>query len=149
MGLQLNPPIRTKMVSKDGIVSKEWAQWFRSLKVFDDKISQIVTETYTTDVSLTVRDMGKLIKFNNGANNLVCYLPSVESTDVGSIINIMKLGTGHLRIQAADSDVIGNSSAGGAIVSAEPDRVGANISLFLEAETRWSINAGLGIWYVV
>ena len=149
MGLQQSPPIRTRMVGKEGIVTPEWANWFRSLKFFDDQINQSTADVYTTNVSLTLSQAGRIIKMNNGTEARICYLPSVASTDIGIYYTIMKLGSGNLRIKAADSDTIGNSSAGGALISAEPTRVGANVTLFLQSATMWIVNAGLGIWYVV
>lgn len=149
MAIQLNPPIRTKLIDKNGFINKEWAQWFQSLKVFDDRISHHIVEVHTSNLTLGIRDIGKIIKFNNGSLNVNCYLPSVGALDVGSLITVMKLGTGNLRIQAVDSDTIGNSTAGGAVISAEPGRVGAHLTLFLNTETQWIITAGLGVWYVV
>lgn len=145
MGLQLNPPIRSKLVDKNGLVSNEWAQWFRYLKFFDDQINQSIADTYTSNISLNLNQAGRIIKINNGIESRTVTLPSVTTTDIGIIYTIMKLGAGPLRIEAADSDTIGN---GVALVSAET-RVGAHVTLFLQSETSWMVNAGLGIWYVV
>ncbi len=148
MAIQQAPPLSQRLVDGQGNITPIWRRWFQSLKVFDDQISQPPTETYTGNRTLTVRDFGKNIKFNNGANPVTCYLPSVGSTDVSSWLQISKLGTGRLRIQASDSDTIGKSSVGGAIISVEPNRV-ENVRLYLESETHWDITGGIGIWNVV
>ncbi len=147
--MQQEPPFQEKLLDRNGFLTPRWRMWFQSLKTLDDQIGKQVTDTYTTSATLKTTDFGKRIEFNNGANPVTCYLPSVESSDIGGMLTIYKLGTGHLRIQAADSDTIGNSTAGGAILTAEPSRPGMNIKLQLQSETKWFATAGYGIWYVV
>jgi len=109
-------------------------------------LTKYLSVTYTATTTLTTSDFGKVIKFNNGATNVTCYLPSVGTANVDSWLIIMRLGTGSLTIKAADSDTIEKTRAGGKIVCDESGRVVANVRLMLASETKWAILAGTGIW---
>lgn len=109
-------------------------------------LTKYTSVTYTATQVLTTTSFGKIIKFNNGATNVTCYLPSVSATNIDSWLIIMRLGTGSLTIQAADSDTIEKSKAGGKLVCNESGRVVANVLLSLATETKWAILAGTGIW---
>lgn len=114
------------------------------------RIAKRPSVTYTnTGATLSTNDFGRVIKFENGANNVICTLPSVSSGDVDSWLIIMRLGTGRLTIQASDSDTIEKSKAGGQMYCQEEGRIVANLMLYLATETKWGILAGTGIWYAV
>ena len=114
------------------------------------RISKRPSVTYTnTGASLNTNDFGKVIKFDNNANDVICTLPSVNSGHVDGWLIIMRLGTGRLTIQASDNDTIEKSKVGGRIFCQEIGRVVANIDLYLATETKWAILAGTGIWNVV
>lgn len=99
----------------------------------------------TTPVNLTSADFGKIVKIDNGSAPFDVYLPSVDASDIGSWVNIMRKGTGILTIHAADSDKIETSSPGGSITNDESNRKVANIDLILMDEDQWGI-WNTGIW---
>lgn len=146
--MQQEPPFSEKMLDRSGELTPRWRLWLMSLKTLDDQISIQKQETYTSSRQLTTSDFGKVIRFNNGSQNVTCTLPSANLADIGGSMTIYKLGTGNLRIYGHGSDVIGNSSAGKGIVSAEPTRK-ENVIVMVESANRWSITGGIGIWYVV
>ena len=106
------------------------------------------SQTYSTSEYLSSLDLGKIIKFNNGSGSMICYLPSLDETNIDSWVTIMRLGTGRLTIQAADIDTIEKSLPGGKIWCDEPGRVLANITLCLATVTKWAMLSGTGIWKV-
>lgn len=111
-------------------------------------LTKLRSVTYSVDTRLNTSHFGKIIKFNSNLD-LTCYLPNVSILNVDSWVVVMRLGTGSLRIQAADADRIETSSAGGGTVCSEPGRKAANVKLFLASETQWAILAGTGIWIMV
>ncbi len=114
------------------------------------RISKRPSVTYTaTGASLSTSDFGKVIKFDNGASDVTCTLPSVSPGHVDGWFIIMRLGTGRLTIQASDSDTIEKSKPGGQMFCQESGRVVANLTLYLATETKWGIIGGTGIWNVV
>jgi hypothetical protein len=149
MGLQAEPPVYAKLTDKDGNVSPIWVNWFQSIMDTANRVYVSSPNIYKGDAHLITKDFGRLLKFDNDRRIARCYLPKGNEIDIGGKLNILRLGDGPLRIIAADTDTIGNSSIGGGLVCAEPDRKGANVTLLLQTATRWSIDGGLGIWYVV
>ena len=105
--------------------------------------------TYSSSpVNLTSDDFGKIVKINNQSTDFIVNLPSVNADDINCWLNIMRLGTGEVRINAADQDRIETSSPGGALICNEANRMVANIELFLATETQWGI-MNTGIWQTV
>lgn len=107
-----------------------------------------VTVTYTTTATttLTVADMN-LILAVEVAGATVVNLPSVAAGDIGTWVIIHKMGAGNLVINAADSDKINDSSAGGAITNDTAAQTYAVISLVLITATEWrQQNMPLGSW---
>ena len=168
-------PVKTKIDLKDYVgISEPWRKWFNGFYTeVEDKLSPVPSAvpgnlvvwtstgrladaglnpkkfpsvTYYTTTYLTAADFGKVVKFDNGANAVVCYLPSVGASDVDSWLNVMRLGTGMLTIKAADADTIEKSRTGGEIRCNEAGRVIANLMFFLATETKWAILGGTGIW---
>ena len=114
------------------------------------RIPKKSSTTYTgVGATLTNGHFGRVVKFVNGGIGVTCNLPSVGSSDIDSWLIIMRIGSGSVRIQAADSDTIETSSAGGAIICSETTRVVANTTIYLASETKWAILAGTGIWSAV
>jgi hypothetical protein len=107
---------------------------------------KLVSVTYTSSRTLRSSDFGKVIKVNNGIENVKLSLPSVGASDVDYYLTVCRLGTGQVEIAAADSDTIEKSSAGGSILCNEPGRVVANVTLYLATETKWAILAATGLW---
>jgi len=112
------------------------------------QFGQLPTETYTgIDATFTTDDFGKVHVFDNGSDYHEAYLPSVDTTHIGSWLTCVRLDDGLFRIFAADSDVIANSSAGGTIECADTTVRVDWLTLYLMTETQWSIG-GFGIWSV-
>lgn len=105
----------------------------------------IVTRTITGDTILTSTDFGKIIIANNGAADINITAPPGGPGIIGSVLKIVRLGSGWLKVYPDGSDTIQNGSVGGFIMSSEAGRT-ANIELVLVTATKWAINGGLGIW---
>ncbi len=145
MQKQQNAPVNTTPIGPDGRFRPIWQRWFQNVKTKDDEIRRRPYKIYTNEgATLTTHDFGKLILFNNGANNIIAYLPSVTVKDLWCWIQIMRTGTGSIKIQAVDSDKIERNTA--ALKCDEPKRAAANVTLQLITETQWVIIAGSGIW---
>jgi hypothetical protein len=100
-------------------------------------------ETKTDDYSITCLDFGKTFRMNAAVSKTLS-LPSVGSVDDGGVVHAEKEGSGRLVLDAADSDYIHDSAAGGTIYSDSPF---AAISLrYNHATTRWVIIAAVGVW---
>jgi hypothetical protein len=149
MSLQQAPPFSARPLDSNGNWTNPWRSWLQSLMNLDNQISVSLTDIYTDSAHLATTQFGRTIKFNNVTKNIICYLPKVADIDIGGHLQIIKLGTGNLRIQAASNAQIGKSTFGGGLISGEPERQGANVTLHVESSIRWSVDAGLGIWYVV
>lgn len=101
------------------------------------------TTTKTADYSVASTDFGKTIIVNSSDSKTMA-LPSVGSSDVGAWVRVIKLGSGQVTIDAADSDLIDDSGAGDTIYC---DDAGlASITLMLVSETQWAIVAAIGTW---
>lgn len=105
--------------------------------------------TKTTDYVVQLADLGtsvgEAVFEMSAALTKTFTLPSVGASDVGKSITLAKSGSGQVVVQAADSDTIMASVAGGNIYNdtAETD---ATITLLLIAETRWVAFSGSGTW---
>ena len=96
--------------------------------------------TKTDTYSITISDLGKgRIFLMNAAGDKIFNLPSVAAGDVGSEITLGKVGAGKLTIQAADSDTIHDSSAGGTIYNNIAGETYILIRLKLIQTTKWAI----------
>ena len=107
-----------------------------------------VTVTYSTDATtnLTTATMNKVLALEVAGATAV-NLPSVAAGDVGLWITIHKLGAGNLVINAADSDVINDSSPGGSISNTVAAQTYACIGLILVTATEWRQRGfPLGTW---
>ncbi|MFC1658223.1 right-handed parallel beta-helix repeat-containing protein [Candidatus Omnitrophota bacterium] len=109
------------------------------------KAAQFLTEAQDTGVTLTTADFGKTITVDSGSAQVV-NLPSVDSTNVGAWFRVIKLGAGQITIDAADSDTIADSSAGGTVVNSQSDQDYATIMIELVTETEWVIVDAHGTW---
>lgn len=119
----------------------EELDYFESMTVAKNTVT-VKTDTY----SLQIADFGKGRMFvMNSAGDKIFNLPSVGADDVGLEIDLGKIGAGKLTIQAADSDKINDSSAGGTLFNAQAAEVYARARLKLVAETQWSAEVvGMG-----
>lgn len=107
------------------------------------KPKRIDREVKTNSYVITAQDLGKSISMNS-ADDKTFSLPSVGSSDDGSIVILDKIGAGKLTIDAADSDYIFDSGAGDGIYS-----ISSYASIVLEyhdTDTRWYIKHAVGTW---
>jgi len=107
-----------------------------------------VTVTYTTTATttLTVADMN-LILAVEVAGATVVNLPSVAAGDIGTWVIIHKMGAGNMTINAADSDLVNDSSAGGSISNSVAAQTYGVITLALITATKWRQQGfPLGTW---
>lgn len=145
MEKQQNAPVKVTPVGPDGQFRLIWQRWFQNVKTKDDEIRRRPYKTYTNEgATLTTYDFGKTILFDNSTNDINVYLPSVGVKDVWCWINIMRTGTGTIRIYAADSDKVERNTA--SLKCDEVKRAAANVTLQLITETQWAIIAGSGVW---
>lgn len=105
-------------------------------------------ETYTNvGTTLDSTDFGKVHIFDNGVNDVDCDLMSVATANMVASFICVRLGTGKLRMIAADADTILNSSAGGSIECTDATARGDYLIFRQIAETKWTVS-GFGIWSV-
>lgn len=101
------------------------------------------TDNYTVKTSDS--GMDQTLTMSNAATKTFS-LPSVAAGDVGTTYTFAKLGAGQVTVDAADSDTIGNSSAGGTVYCAIAGETYATITLQLVAATNWAILGFNGTW---
>jgi hypothetical protein len=104
-----------------------------------------LTETKTDTYNVTTTDTGKTLVMNS-ANDKIFNLPSVDATNVGTFYTFVKIGAGKVTIDAADSDLIADSSAGGTIYDSQASETYATITLQLVSATQWVITGFNGTW---
>lgn len=101
--------------------------------------------TYTdTENVLTTQTSETLVM--DSALDKVFNLPSVDATNIGIWFTFVKIGAGKVTIQAADSDVIIDSSAGGTVYNGEAGETYATLTLELVSATKWVATAAFGSW---
>lgn len=114
-----------------------------------DAAVSLVTYGATIDgssgLTLTTSDIGKTVVVNSSSDRTI-YLPSVDSGHIGARFIIWKLGSGKVTIDAADSDTIMDSTAGGTIYNSSSTETWACLILRLETATQWGIQGGVGTW---
>jgi len=99
----------------------------------------------TAGLTLSVEQSGETFSCNS-ADEETFYLPSVDASHVGSWFRFVKLGSGKLNIEAADSDKIADSGVGDTIYNDEPTQTYATLTLLLVSATQWTITEGHGTW---
>lgn len=102
-----------------------------------------VVEAKNTGYNILTTDDGKIFTCDSTSAQTF-NLPSVSSANIGLQFTIIKLGTGQVTIDAADSDTIEDSGAGDTIYCI--DETNATISLLLVSDTEWVITYANGTW---
>ncbi len=105
----------------------------------------VVTNIGVTNYIVLVTDSTKTFAIS-GTNSTIFNLPSVTVANAGTTYTFVKLSSGILTIQAADSDIIVDSSDGGIIYNNTASETYATITLRLVSETTWIIVGGMGTW---
>jgi len=104
-------------------------------------VARLTPVTKTDDYTVTTSDFGKSLRMNS-ADDKTFTLPSVGSSDDGARVTFIKQGSGKMTIDAADSDYIDDSTAGGTIYTTTNY---ATITLeYVHGMTRWVIISGNG-----
>ena len=106
---------------------------------------ELLTEAQNSGVTLTSSDFGKTITVDNASTQTVT-LPSVSSSDIGAWFRVVKLGSGQVTVDAADSDTIADSTAGGTIYNSQSGQDYATITIQLANSTEWVITKAQGTW---
>ena len=73
-------------------------------------------------------------------------MPSVDATNIGLTYTFARINTGSVIVDAADSDLIADSTAGGTIYCNTAGQTYATISLRLITATQWAIVGAHGTW---
>lgn len=96
-------------------------------------------------LTLTVEQSGDTITCNS-ATEQTFYLPSVDASNIGIWYRFVKLGSGKLNIEAAETDRIADSGLGDTIYNDVPSQTYATLTLLLVSANQWSITEGHGTW---
>lgn len=105
--------------------------------------SGMTTQTKTDDYNVTTSDLGQSLRMNS-ASDKTFYLPPMGSSEDGGRITFIKQGSGKMTLDAADSDCIDDSTAGGTIYTTS---LYATITLeYVDSMTRWVIISAYGIF---
>jgi len=111
-----------------------------------DVITGAIPELKTDDYTITTADFGKSIRMSSASDKTFTF-PSVGSGEDGKRITLGKLSTGKVTLQAADSDKVGDSAAGGTMYNDIATEVFANISFeYCHATVTWNVLSGHGTW---
>ena len=110
------------------------------------KWSYIPAETKTDDYTITAADLGKSLRMS-AATAKTFSLPSVGASEDGARITLMKIGAGQVTVDAADSDTIWDSSAGGTIYNDVAAETRAMVTLeYVHSVAKWVIVEIFGTW---
>lgn len=100
----------------------------------------------TGNLVVTSNHYGKTLRMNS-ASDYTFTLPSVDLSSDGAHVTFMKEGAGKVTIQAADSDLIADSSAGGTIYDDVAAELYATITLeYVHAIVTWVVVGAHGTW---
>lgn len=101
--------------------------------------------TEELEKDLTLNDLGTIRKIGaDSSDDFIENLPSVNAGHINRDVEIIKLTTGKLTINANDSDVIEDSGAAGSIYC--DDSGMAVIKLRLVTATKWAIVYATNSW---
>ena len=94
------------------------------------------SDTKTDNYQVLEADLGKTLIMNSASDKTFTTL-SVDASDIGAPLRFVKIGTGKVTIDAADSDTIGDSGAGDTVYCGGAGI--AVINLELVTATSWAI----------
>ena len=140
------PPIHVPVIDENGMCNPIWHRYFQQLSQVYDKVRRPPDIICTTTATLTTRDYGKIIRFDNGASNAQCNLMTATAKDVDCWVTIVRTGTGELAVVPDRLARIEYGSKGGRVVCDEEFRAAANLTLQLISATQWGIMGATGIW---
>jgi hypothetical protein len=107
------------------------------------RLAQIITSTKTDNYVVTTSDFGSSLRMNSSSDKTFT-LPSVGTSEDGARITFIKVGSGKMTLDAADSDYIYDSAAGATIYTTSSY---ATITIeYCDTDTRWYIISAVGTW---
>ena len=107
---------------------------------------QISTLAKTADYSVTTDDLGKSIRVTSGGTITMTF-PSVGAAEDGALLRYVKCGVGKLILDAADSDKVADSGAGGTIYNDVATQIFVPISFeYVHSIVTWVITGAMGTW---
>lgn len=141
------PPVNARMFDQLGNLDRQWLYWFQRVGVALDNYKRSPDKVFTNiGGTLTTDDYGKNIRFNNGSNNVMCYLMTPADGDMDCWVTIFRTGTGALTVIPDAASRIEYGSLGGRIWCDEQKRAAANLTLQLISTTQWAIIGATGLW---
>lgn len=100
-----------------------------------------------SEYQLETSDLNKVYVIDSN-NDLTVLVPAGDSDQLGSKIKFKHYGTGKFSVQAAGTNTIDNSSAGGSIYHEQSGiSQEGSIELQLAKSTHWAVNNVLGPWF--
>lgn len=106
----------------------------------------IPVATKTDNYTVLTTDFGTTLRMNS-ASEKTFTLPSVSSANDGARITFVKISSGKLIIDAADSDIIVDSDAGTTIYNDVSTEIFATITLeYVDATVTWVAIGAMGTW---
>ena len=106
----------------------------------------LVSEEKIDDYSVVAPDLGNSLRMN-ATDAKTFTLPSVSATEDGKRITLSKIGAGKVTIQCADTDTIGDSSAGGSLYCDTAAETSSNVTIeYVHTNTNWMIISDFGTW---
>lgn len=116
---------------------------FLSIALLCLGLSAAVSEK-TASYGLLLSDNGNTIVMNS-SSNLIVYLPSLGTDNIGYTVTIMKKGTGQVKIQAPLADYVGDSTVNGYLQNTTSS-TDASVTLHLGKLHYWYITGATGVW---
>jgi hypothetical protein len=114
-----------------------------TLTATTSRLAQITTSTKTDNYVVTTADLGSSLRMNSSSDKTFT-LPSVGTSEDGARITFIKVGSGKMTLDAADSDYIYDSAAGATIYTTSSY---ATITIeYCDTDTRWYIISAVGTW---
>lgn len=129
----------------------DWPTYIRAIAAYLNDTAILVGGEWVCDVtaqntSTTLATLNQAYTVNS-ASAVTLTLPEVVAGDIGSFVEIHKLGVGNLTVTAGGSDTIAAGSAGTSIVnSTAGEAKAANVILRVTAAGQWMIHSLLGTW---
>ncbi len=139
---------RTKPLDASGDFTPEWKRYFQTLSEVYDLVRRPPDLVYAVDATLTSRDWGKIIRFDNDGNDLTCTLMDMTAIDVDCWLTIARTGTGRLTVVPPSDTRIEYGSYGGRMWCDEQRRAAANVTLQFIKLTQLAIVGATGVWRV-
>lgn len=105
------------------------------------------TVTISSGITISTTNSSVVYVATNTTPDVYTFtLPTVSSADIGTYYIFSKTGSGKVIIQAAGTNTISDSSAGGTVYCDLTIETYANVKLMLVSATQWLMLGGDGDW---